>query len=104
KAMRTDVKAAYNGAASTVLLARAIMRQSAHQSADGFRTRIGYINFASDPAGEKHNDAVSKLDDLIEVGADHHHTQPRFAGHQNGIAHVVDGPDVQAAKRIVGNE
>ena len=59
-------------------LTEAIMRYAAHQSADGFRSRIGDVDFAGDPAGEKHDDAMSELDDLVEVGADHHHARIRL--------------------------
>jgi hypothetical protein len=80
------------------------MCQAAHQSTEGLRSGIGDVDFAGDPAGEQHNNTMRDLDDFVEVGADHHHAQPRFAGRENGIAHVVDGADVQSAERIVGHK
>ena len=61
-------------------------------------------HLAADAPGVDHDDAVGEGEDLLELAGDQQHGDAVVGGGAQALAHELDGPDVEAAGRLGGDE
>ena len=61
-------------------------------------------HLADDPPVDDHDDPVGEVEDLLQLGRDQQHADAVGGGRAELAGHVLDGADVEPARRLGGDE